>query len=129
MYCVDSSIIIDVLRGDELLGKRISDLMNQGVEFFINPITLCELYRGAYGHVHRERKIQEINSLIKLFGLSELDVASCEEFGKSYKKIKDNKKEIKDFDLLIGSIAKAHGQTLVTRDNDFGNTNSEVEFW
>ena len=130
MYCLDTNIVIDILRGDKKLGDKIERLLAEGFEIFLTPITLCELYRGAYGHVNYKKKILEVNSFILNFEILEFDAASCEEFGKTYKELEKKGKLIGEFDLMIASIVKSKRLVIVTRDKkDFENTGVRIEVW
>ena len=127
MYCVDTSVIIDVLRGDKILGAKIDDFISTGLNVFVTPITLSELYRGAYGHVNSDKKIYEVKSFVSSFDFLDFDEKSCEEFGKMYFKLKKSGKIISDFDLMIAAIVKSKNLILITRDKDFDKTGIKVK--
>ena len=129
MYCLDSNVIIDFLRGDKKLAGKFSEVITSGAEVFITPITLCELYRGAYGYFDPQKKLEEVNYVISNFELLEFDSNSCGEFGKIHSKLEKSGKLIAEFDLIIASIVKAHDLILVTRDKDFENTGVKLEVW
>jgi len=130
VYCLDTNILVDILRGDKVLGSKVNNLMDQGTEFFITPITLCELYRGAHAHIHRDSKLAEINSFIINFTLLDFGVASCDNFGKIYFNLKKLGKPVGEFDLIIASIVKSYDLTLITRNKkDFENTGAKLEVW
>lgn len=129
MYCFDTNIIIDILRGDVSLGSKLEKM--KGIsDVFITTISLCELYRGAYGHSNREEKIRLLNQLVSNFNLLSLEQESCEEFGRSYKILEEKGSTTKDFDLMIASIVKSNGFVLVTRDRKhFENLGVKIEVW
>lgn len=130
MYCLDTSILVDIIRGDQVLGDKIDNLMGEGIIFYITPITLCELYRGAYGHAQKENKLAEINSFITNFGLLDLDSISCDYFGKTYSILKKSGKMTGEFDLIIASITLANDLILITRNKkDFEHTGVKLEVW
>ena len=130
MYCLDTNIVVDILRGDRLLGDKIDDLMSKGIIFYLTPITLCELYRGAYGHAQKENKLTEINSFISNFELLALDVDSCDNFGNTYSLLKKSGKMTSEFDLIIASIVMVNDLILITRDKkDFEYTGVKLEIW
>ena len=129
MYCIDTNIIIDILRGDSRLGVKINDILSSGVNVFVTPITLCELYRGAYGHVNFDKKISEIKSFLSNFDFLNFDEKTCEEFGRIHAKLKKKGKIISEFDLMIASIVKTNDIILITRDTDFKKTDVRVEVW
>ena len=46
MYCIDTNIIVNFLRGDKDTIKKFREINNKDI--FITPLTLCELFRGAF---------------------------------------------------------------------------------
>lgn len=128
-YCLDTNILIDYLRGDELVIKKLKSLILTG-NVFITPITLCELYQGAYSHSNSERKVFHVGILASGFDILDFDEEPCKEFGRIYAKLKKKGNPIPEFDLMIASIVKVNDLTLVTRDKKhFENTGVEVEVW
>src|SRR3989344_4356243 len=105
MYCVDTNIIVDIMRGDTALAIKIDEMTSSGVNFLITPITLCELYRGAFLHINPDKKLQEVESVIANF-------------------------QSLDFDLMIASLVKSNNLILVTRDKKhFKDFDIQVEVW
>lgn len=130
MYCLDTNILVDIIRGDNVLGDKIDDLMDKGVVFYITPITLCELYRGAYSHAQKEDKLLKINSYVSNFELLEFDSISCDCFGKTYSFLKKSGKMTGEFDLIIASIVMANDLVLITRnEKDFEYIDVKLEVW
>ena len=127
MYCLDTNVIVDILRGDLSLKAKVENLNS---ELFITPITLCELFQGAYGHVNSEEKIRGLEIFLLSCNLLEFDAFSCKEFGNLYSKLKKSGKLIDEFDLIIAAIVKSNDLILVTRDRkDFVNTGIKLEIW
>jgi|SRR3989344_902018 len=130
MYCVDTNIIVDIMRGDTALAIKIDEMTSSGVNFLITPITLCELYRGAFLHINPDKKLQEVESVIANFQSLDFDNLSCKIFGEVYSKLKKSGKIISDFDLMIASLVKSNNLILVTRDKKhFKDFDIQVEVW
>jgi tRNA(fMet)-specific endonuclease VapC len=130
MYCLDTNIVVDIFRGDKNLGNKVDNLMLSGTDFFITSITLCELYRGAYGHHNSQEKINEIDSFISNFFILDLDSESCKDFGEVYQRLKKSRKLIGEFDLIIGVVVKSRDLILVTRNSKhFENIGAKIEVW
>lgn len=129
MYCIDTNIIIDILRGERDVLTKVDKLLLSSTDVFITAITLCELYKGAYGHINPDKKIAEVKSFISNFGLLSLDEKSCEEFGKLGSEVKKNGKIVSEFDLIIAAIVRSNNLTLITRDKDFDRIGIKVEIW
>ena len=130
MYCLDTNIIVDIFRGDEGLRGKVSKVVDSGAEIFISSISLCELFKGAFAHSKKDEKINQIRSFISNCNLIDLNIDSCEEFGKSYYNLDRMGKKVPEFDLMIASIVKANGLILVTRDKKhFENLGIKIEVW
>ena len=128
MYCLDTSVIIDILRGDNNIKFKVAELSNKG-EIFLTPITLCELYKGAYSFHNQDEKIKDVEKFISFFQILNFDKFSCREFGKFYAKLKKSGVIICDFDLIIASIVKVNDLILITRDKHFKNLDIRTEIW
>lgn len=129
MYCVDTSLIIDILRGDKKLALKLQNLLRIH-DVYISVITLCELYKGAYAHENSIIKTSDVKNIISSFELLSFNEKVCEEFGKMYAKLKKTGKIIPELDLLIASLIKANNLILATRDNKhFKNVDIKVEVW
>lgn len=129
MYCLDTNIVVDILRGDVPLAEKVDNVFEEGFDIFITPVSLCELYRGAYAHQNSTKKVEELDSFISNFEIIDFDTDSCKVFGKEYVRLSKIGKLKKEFDLMIACIAKAHGLILVTRDKDFENIDVDIEAW
>lgn len=128
MYCLDTNIIIDILKGDEKLKDKIINL--QLNEIYITTITLCELYKGAFLFHDPDRKVKDVEEFVNSFLLISLDEKSCKEFGKIYLKLKNSGKVISEFDIIIASIVKTNNLTLITKDKHFQNIDElKIEIW
>jgi predicted nucleic acid-binding protein len=127
MYCLETSVIIDILRGDDSLKDKIAGVDPE--EIVITTITLCELYKGAYAYYDSDKKIRDVDEFIENFEVVGIDENSSREFGKIYSKLKKEGKLINDFDMMIAAIVKTNDLILVTRDNDFNDLGIGVERW
>jgi predicted nucleic acid-binding protein len=124
MYCLDSNIIIDILRGDEKVVKKVESFWNE--EIFTTSINLCELYKGAYGHFNFEGKLKMIEEFLDNLNIISLDKESSREFALLWQKLKRRGKMINDFDVLIAAMVKSENLILVTRDKHFKNLGINV---
>lgn len=129
MFCIDTNVVIDIFRGDESLKLKVQKLSVLG-SVVITPITLCELYKGAYAFYNSESKIKEVDEFINNFDLVLLDQLSCNEFGKIYSELKKKGKIIGEFDIIIAAIVKTNNLILVTRNKKhFKNIDIKIEVW
>ena len=128
MYCLDTNILIDLIRGDNLISEKINNI--EGDSIFINPITQCELFKGVYLSSKKNEEINAVEELSELFEVLEFSKEICKEFGKEYTKLSKAGKMIPEFDLIIACFAKVNNLILVTRDKKhFENMNVKIEVW
>jgi len=127
MYCLDTNILIDLIRGDKVISEKINEL-NENI--FINPITQCELFKGVYLSSMKDEQLGIVEELTESFEILEFNQDICKEFGKEYAKLSKSGKMIPEFDLIIGCFAKINNLILVTRDKKhFENLGIKLEVW
>ncbi|MFA5855830.1 MAG: type II toxin-antitoxin system VapC family toxin [Candidatus Pacearchaeota archaeon] len=129
MYCLDTNIIVNYLRGDKQTIFKINEL-NEDCELFVTPLTLCELYRGAYLSKDSEIKVRLIKEFIGSFVLLEFNEKVSLEYGKEYSRLKKLGKITENIDLMIACFAKTNNLILVTRNKKhFENIGIKIESW
>ncbi len=127
MYCLDTNIIIDIIRGDKVISEKISQLKG---DIFINPITQCELFKGVYLSSKKDKQLNVIEELTDSFDVLEFNKDICIEFGKEYARLNNLGKQVPEFDLIIACFAKVNNFILVTRDKKhFENIDIKIEVW
>ena len=112
MYCLDSSTVIDYMKGNIGIKSRLDNMCS----IHITTITLCELFKGAYLSNDIERNLALINCLFDYFNILELGDNAARIYGEKYSELKKIGKLTQDFDLLIASICIANNKILVTRN-------------
>ena len=129
MYCFDTNILVDILRGNKELKEKIVGI-DKDASIFITPISLCELYKGVFLHSKSEEKAKQVDEVVSLFGLLDFDLDSCKVFGETYRNLKVSGKLIPESDLMIAAITKANDLILITKDKEhFVNTGVRIEAW
>ena len=114
MYCLDSDIIIAHFRGDNSIKERLNSLPAE--ELFITPVTLCELYRGAFLSGDLEKNKLLVEKLLERVNMLNFDLPACEIFGRTYKLLKQSGKLTQDSDLMIAPICISNNVSLITRN-------------
>lgn len=129
MYCLDTNIIVNYLMGDVETISKLNNISNSD-EIFITPLTLCELFRGAYLSSDSDIKLKLIKEFTDLFVLLEFDENVCMEYGKEYARLSKIGKITENIDLMIGCFAKVNNLILVSRNKKhFENMNIKMESW
>lgn len=114
-YLIDTDWIIDHLKGkDEGVKRKIKELRSSGIGVCI--ISLAELYEGVYGSKDSEQHQEELDKLLSQFSVLELDRDICKVFGRERGKLRQQKKMIDNFDLLIASTALHYNLKVLTNN-------------
>lgn len=114
-YLLDSSICIALFRGNRNVADRLN---NAGCDqCFISPIVMAELLYGAYRSDRVDENLKQTYDFANKVNM--LPFEDCvETFARERARLWKAGKKIEDFDLLIGSAAKAAGLTMVTHNVD-----------
>ena len=131
MYCLDSNIIIEIFRGNLNLKEKIKNLQENGLGVFINPIILCELYKGAYLSNKKDLAFRFIEEFLKEVTLLDFDKESCSLYRELYSNLFKGGKMTQDKDLMIASICIANNFILITKNKKHFEhiPRLKVEFW
>ncbi|MBI4210689.1 MAG: type II toxin-antitoxin system VapC family toxin [Candidatus Diapherotrites archaeon] len=115
MVCLDSDILVAATRNDRAAVSKIEELDLAGERRTVTPITITELYKGAYksGSVQNISKAEELFSFLEVI---EYDFDAAREAGRIFALLEQGGSKIGDMDTLIGAIALRHGETLLTRN-------------
>jgi predicted nucleic acid-binding protein len=128
-YCLDTGILIAFFKNDYSIINKIEHIKNDN-QISTTVINLCELYRGAFNSLNREKELSFIDALVSRISILDLDHISSKLFGELYVKLQKQGKIVDDFDLIISSIAKKHNAIIVTRNKKhFVNSGIRVEEW
>lgn len=119
-HCLDTNIIIDVLRGDESLRSKIASLAPE--HLCVTPLILAELFKGAYLAERQAEALKLVEEFTHSMDALEFTEQACKIYGQRYAELAKQGKLAQEFDLMIASIAIAHNAALITRNSkDFVN--------
>lgn len=113
-YLVDTDWIIHYLNGQKKIVEKLASLRKEGLA--ISIISLAELYEGIYYSakpVENEKGLDDFLTGISILGIDE-DV--CKIFGKERGRMRQEKRLIGDFDLLIAATCLYYNLTLLTNN-------------
>jgi tRNA(fMet)-specific endonuclease VapC len=114
-YLIDTDWIIDHLKGDERVAKKLEELASEGVAMSV--ISLAEIYEGVY-YSRDPARSQEVFERFMVPDLKILNVDHevSKVFGKERGRLRERKKMISDFDLMIASTCLYYDLTLLTNN-------------
>ena len=112
-YLLDTSICVFLLRGNRNVEEKLNEIDES--ECFITDTVVAELLFGAYYSDRVEDNLREVETFV-----AEMKVIPFHEtihtFAQERTALWKSGKKIDDFDLLIGSAAKAKGLVVVTHN-------------
>ena len=114
-YLIDTDWVIDHLRHQERVTRRLEDLVGEGLA--ISVVSLAELYEGVYyssNPTASEQALQQfLDPELTILGIDE----ECAKiFGKERGRLRAAGTLIGDCDLLIGATALRHNLTILTNN-------------
>lgn len=119
MPVLDTSFIVDLLRGKEEAGLLLAELEGRGALLATTPITVLELYRGAYLSADPERNLAAAKKILASLIVLPLDDEATIVFGALSARLQSEGRRIGDFDEVIAAIALNSIREIVTRDLRF----------
>ena len=112
MKILDSDHCVAILRAQlDLTGRVAPD-----EELAITAVSVGELVHGATKSPHAEENLARLDVLLSAMTVLPLDEWSARRFGQLKAQLESAGETIDDFDLLIASIALAHGVALLTHN-------------
>ncbi|MBI3334341.1 PIN domain-containing protein [Candidatus Pacearchaeota archaeon] len=116
MVFVDSSFVIDYLRGRENARKMYRSLMEESEQIMISSIALMELITGAYLSGRTKDEIDKIKKFLTFAAISDFTEECAFEAGKIEAELSKNGSIIDSEDSMIASSALLANEFLVTRN-------------
>lgn len=131
MLCLDTSVVVDLLRGETALRDRLEQLKDLHIPYAVTPLTLCELYDGAFQSQKATEAVRLVDEFVESAHLLDFDQPACRVYGQRYSELARGGRTPPEIDLMIASIALAHGAVLVTRNvKDFEHVRGlRLERW
>ena len=112
-YLLDTSICVFLLRGNRVVEEKLNEINEN--ECYITDAVVAELLFGAYYSNRVEENLRQVEEFV-----AEMGVIPFREivhtFAQERTALWKAGKKIDDFDLLIGSAAKAKDLVVVTHN-------------
>ena len=119
MVCLDTNLLVALLRGDEPAAKAVEDFEGAAKPLRTTAISEYELFKGAHLSSRREENLQRLRRLFDRTEVLRLTDEACGEAARIYARLESRGKMINEFDVLIAGIVIASEETLVSRDEHF----------
>jgi tRNA(fMet)-specific endonuclease VapC len=111
---IDSDILIYFLKGQTEIVSKLSSYPIESI--FTTRINAAELLYGAYNSSRIEQNLGKITAFLKALPILEFDQDASVIFAQDKAQLKQQGIPIADMDLMIASITKANGFSLVTNN-------------
>ena len=119
MVCLDTDILVGLLKGDKKATALINEFQISGESLKTTILTAYELLKGATISSKPQENLTIVRDLLSNIVVLTLNYESCEEASKIYTKLKSKGQTIGDFDILIAAIVIYNDETLISRDKHF----------
>ena len=116
MVCLDTDILVSLLRGDTQATAYIRRLESRGEAAYTTPVNAHELFLGGWRSERREANLREIASLLGDLSILDFDLEASFYTGRIASKLLSEGHPIGVGDTLVAGIAVRHGQPLATRN-------------
>jgi predicted nucleic acid-binding protein len=116
--CLESTFLIDLLKGDAAATAKMREIEALGEAVSIAAPSLTELLLGA--HFKGGALLKETLDLVARVDTLDVDGTVAAEAGRLGAELLRRGEGLPTTDLLIAAAARLRGHVLVTRDTDFG---------
>jgi predicted nucleic acid-binding protein len=130
MRCLDTDLLVAILRGKEGAWKKVAEL-DEEEKGATTSINAFELFFGADKSARKNENLKETSKLLERLTVFPLDFLSSQKAAEISARLMD-KGEIIDFrDAMTAAIAIENDLTLVTRNNFHFKriTDLKLELW
>jgi tRNA(fMet)-specific endonuclease VapC len=116
--CLDTSVLVDNLRGRRETVDYIRKLEATGADLSTTTINSFELFYGAYRSARREKNLAAAKALLRRLVVVELSEVASEEAGNLLAMLESKGEGIDFRDILIAAISKTQEMALVTKNTE-----------
>lgn len=116
MVCLDTDILIGLMRGDGDAVEKISSFERLNLPISTTPINAMELFNHAFRSSRAKENIGIVEKLLQNLAILEIDLTSAKIFGEHTEGLRKKGDLIGEFDIIIASIVLAHDEVLITRN-------------
>ena len=119
MRCLDSTFLVDYLRGDEATVDKMRELQESSERLTTPAIAAAEVLVGA--HYRGGRELARTLEFLEKLEILPFDRAEAAEVGRLGAESMRRGAVLLGNDLLVAATARCHGGILVSRDKVFAS--------
>lgn len=122
-YLLDTTFVIDLLRGQPTARRRYARLFEEGDAVYVNEVVVCEAATGAHGNT-----LSDLVAIVQPIEFIQPGPESALEAGRWRAEARGRGRLLSLPDALIAAAANAVDATILTRNvRDFSLTPVPVE--
>lgn len=125
-YLLDSSTVIDILRGNENVLAKYHSELTKGNRFFICPIVYYEVMRG-FKVLNGGKRIETFMKFYRMWDNLQMKDEVMIKAAEIYVKLRKGQ-TVEDNDIFIAAVAIANNCTLVTANEKHFSRIDELKF-
>ena len=115
MVCLETDFLVDLLRKKPDAIKKLEQLTKENAELTVTPITLTELFNGAFLHAQIE-KIDLVEEICFSLKILSYDFLASKKAGELLARLEKQGEKIGDFDTITAGIAVRYGEKIITKN-------------
>lgn len=128
MVCLETSFLIDIIRGKEDVRARLDEIERDNSLVTIATPSIIELIKGTIIGDVRENEREEIEDLISSFMILGLDKKSAIKAGEVEGDLLNTGQKIDLEDIMIAAITITNNEKLITKNEKHFSRIKELEF-
>jgi|SRR3989338_9838562 len=127
---LDTTAIIDLLKGNTSISEKIKELERKNVSFSTTSVSIFEIWQGTSDIVD-ERRLEKIISLLDSLNVFNFDSSAAKVAGAIHSSLKKLGTMIDPEDSMIAGIAKINNEVILTRNKKHFQRiqNLKIEFY
>lgn len=115
MVCLETDFMVELLRNGPKALTKLEALKKLEEELTITPITLTELFKGAY-KAKTDIAILQVEEMTAGLVVLNYDLLSAKKSGELLNSLEREGSVIGDFDTITGAICHRYGESLITKN-------------
>lgn len=118
-YIIDTNLIIDLLRGDKNLPRKLHEFAKEGIA--ISVISVAEIIEGAYLSQIPKENIKKFQETLSRYGIFVVDIDRkvAETYGVYQARQIRKGRRLSGFDMLIVASCIYYDLFLISQDKAF----------
>ena len=117
MRCLDTTFLIDYVRGEERATRRVAELLSVGERLTTPAVAAAEVLVGA--HYRGGRELARTLEFLERLELLSFEAGEATEAGRLGAEALKSGTPLSGIDLLVAATSRHHRGILVTRDTVF----------